>query len=88
MLAGPRGLPLLGYGPLIPKDVPVHKVMQNLAKTYGSVTGLFLGPTQAVVSVVGPQACKEALLNDDLNGRPTGALILKKLEHLERGLVN
>ena len=77
-MIGPRGFPLLGYGPLIPKNIPIYKTMQNLAKTYGSVTGFFLGPTQAFVSVVGQQACKEALLNEDLNGRPSGPVLLSR----------
>ncbi len=42
--------------------------MQILAKTYGSVTGFYLGPTQPFILVVGPQAVKEALQNNDLNG--------------------
>jgi methyl farnesoate epoxidase/farnesoate epoxidase len=38
--------------------------MQKLAKT----TGFYLGPTQPFISVVEPQAAKEALQNNDLNG--------------------
>lgn len=67
-------MPLLGYGPFIPRKLPMPTFLQNLAKKYGPVTGFFLGP-QAFVSVVGPQAIKEALLNEDLNGRPSGAII-------------
>ena len=68
----------MGYGPLLPKNVPIPNVMQKLAKTYGSVTGFFVGPTQAFVSVVGHQAVKEALLNEDLNSRPSSGIILSR----------
>ncbi len=66
---------MLGYAPLMPKKEPIFKVMQKLAKTYGPVTGFYLGPTQPFISVVGPQAVKEALQNNDLNGRPSGAML-------------
>jgi hypothetical protein len=52
--------------------------MQKLSKTYGPVTGFYLGPIQPFISVVGPQAVKEALHNNDLNGRPTGAILLSR----------
>lgn len=72
---GPKGLPLLGYFPLLPKNEPAHQVLQKLAKKYGPVTGFFVGPGRPFVSVVGPKAVKEALHNDDLNGRPDGAVL-------------
>jgi hypothetical protein len=71
-------VPLLGYAPLMPKKDPFFKTMQKLAKTYGPVTGFYLGPTQPFISVVGTQAVREALQNKDLNGRPTGAIILSR----------
>ena len=42
------------------------------------MTGFYLGATQPFISVVGPQAVKEALHNSDLNGRPTGAILLSR----------
>jgi hypothetical protein len=54
---------------------PLVKIMQTLAKTYGPVTGFYLGPTQPFISVFGPEAVKEALQNNDLNGRPSGAIL-------------
>ena len=71
-------MPLLGYTPLMSKKEPFFKVMQKLSKTYGPVTGFYLGPTQPFISVVGPQAVKEVLHNSDLNGRPTGAILLSR----------
>lgn len=68
-------MPLAGYFPLLPKNEPAYKVLQKLAKTYGPVTGFFMGPVQPFISVVGHKAVKEALHNDDLNGRPNGAVI-------------
>ena len=53
---------MLGYAPLMRKaKEPIFKAMQKWAKTYGRpVTGFYLGPTQPFISVVGPQAVKEA----------------------------
>jgi methyl farnesoate epoxidase/farnesoate epoxidase len=56
---------------------PIFKAMQKLAKTYGPVTGFYLGPTQPFISVVGPEAVKEALHNNDLNGRPSNAILIR-----------
>lgn len=49
-------------------------MLQKLAKTYGPVTGFYVGPTQSLISVAGQKAVKEALHNDDLNGRPDGTI--------------
>lgn len=49
-----------------------------MAKVYGPVTGFFLGPVQPFISVVGLKAIREALLNDDLNGKPSTAMILSR----------
>ena len=43
--------------------------MMNLSKIYGPVVGLFMGPSQPVISVCGYEAVKEALQNPDLDGR-------------------
>ena len=69
-------MPLLGYiTPFLSKKEPFYKIMQNLAKKYGPVTGFYIGP-KAFISVVGPEAVREALQNNDLNSRPSGALLL------------
>lgn len=73
--AGPRGFPIVGYLPFIPKDKPIFKMLQDLAETYGNILGFYVGPSKPFISVVGPSAVKEALQNDDLNGRPSGAII-------------
>jgi methyl farnesoate epoxidase/farnesoate epoxidase len=52
--------------------------MQNLAKTYGPVTGFYIGP-KAFISVVGPEAVREALQNNDLNSRPSGTPLIRSL---------
>ena len=74
-LSGPRGWPLVGNLPLLFGDEPPHTKLQNLAKTYGPVIGLFVGPVRPFVSVTGYKAVKEALLNDDLIGRPQSAVV-------------
>ena len=56
-------MPLLGYiTPLLSTKEPFYKILQNLAKTYGPVTGFYIGP-KAFISVVGPEAVREALQN-------------------------
>lgn len=49
--------------------------MQRLSEIYGPVVGFYLGPNQPVISVCGYDAVKEALQNEDLNGRPSNELI-------------
>lgn len=72
-------MPLLGYiTPLLSKKEPFYKILQNLAKTYGPVTGFYIGP-KAFVSVVGQEAVREALQNNDLNSRPSGTPLLRSL---------
>ena len=63
---------MLGYIPFIKKHDPVYpfKAMIKLADIYGPVVGFYMGPTQPFISVCGYEAVKEALHNDDLNGRP------------------
>ena len=73
-IKGPRGLPFLGNLNLFSAEIPINQTLQTLAKKYGSVTGLFLGPTQPFISVSGLEAIRETLLNDDLNSRPTGPI--------------
>ncbi|KAI9552865.1 hypothetical protein GHT06_020749 [Daphnia sinensis] len=75
---GPRGVPILGYLPFLSNGEPVYRTMKKLAKTYGPVAGFYVGPNQPFISVVGPQAVKEALHNDDLNGRPSNSVILAR----------
>ena len=70
--AGPRGLPLVGYVPFVTKHDPVYpfRAMIKMSQIYGPVVGFYLGPSQPFVAVCGYDACKEALLNDDLVARP------------------
>jgi methyl farnesoate epoxidase / farnesoate epoxidase len=84
--SGPRGVPLLGYIPFIKKHDPVYpfKAMIKLSEMYGPVVGLYMGPTQPFISVCGYEAVKEALHNDDLNGRPL--LVAKRTYGEELGL--
>ncbi|XP_069161652.1 methyl farnesoate epoxidase isoform X1 [Procambarus clarkii] len=70
---GPARLPLLGYLPFMEPKHP-HKQLWRLSSTYGPVVGLFFG-NQPTVIVNGWHAVKEALLNDDLNGRPENPFI-------------
>lgn len=68
----------MGYLPFLSNGEPVYRTMLKLAKTYGPVSGFYVGPNQPFISVVGPQAVKEALHNDDLNGRPSNSVILAR----------
>jgi hypothetical protein len=52
--------------------------MQKLAKIHGPVTGFYLGPIQPFISVCGYEAVKEALHNEDLNGRPSSGTITER----------
>ncbi len=51
----------------------------KLAEIYGPVVGFYLGPKQPVISICGHEAVREALLNEDLNGRPEGLAFLEKV---------
>lgn len=44
--------------------------MKKLGDVYGPIVGLFMGPSLPLISVCSHEAIKEALLNEDLNGRP------------------
>lgn len=47
--------------------------MIKLSQIYGPVTGYYVGPSQFFVSVCGYEAVREALNNQDLDGRPDSA---------------
>lgn len=65
---------MVGFIPFVTKlDAYPFKAMKKLSDIYGPVVGFFLGPRQPFISVCGYQAVKEALQNDDLNGRPSTA---------------
>lgn len=68
-------MPLLGYVPFLRKNRPICKAMAELSEIYGPVVGVFLGPAQPFVSVCGHESAKEALFNDDLNGRIDSAFV-------------
>lgn len=50
----------------------------KLAEIYGPIVGFFVGPKQPFISICGYEAVREALLNQDLNGRPEGIAFLEK----------
>lgn len=66
---------MFGNVSLVSKDKLLHIRLQDLAQTYGPVTGMFLGPVTPFISVVGYEAVKEVLHNDDIISRPAAALI-------------
>nr|QST15065.1 CYP370A3 protein [Diaphanosoma celebensis] len=86
---GPRGLPLVGYFPFLSEHDPIYpfKAMMKLAEIYGPVVGFYLGPKQPFISICGHSAVREALLNDDLNGRPEKLAFLEKTFGKNRGIV-
>ncbi|XP_032796985.2 methyl farnesoate epoxidase [Daphnia magna] len=69
---GPRGLPLLGYLPFLSSWDPQypHKAMKKISEVYGPVVGMYFGLSKPIISVCGHEAVKEALHNEDLDGRP------------------
>ncbi|EFX83937.1 hypothetical protein DAPPUDRAFT_194538 [Daphnia pulex] len=84
---GPRGVPLLGFAPFLPKNEPFFRAMQKMAEKYGPVTGFYLGPFLPFISVDGHKAVKEALHNNDLNGRPSGTLVISRTFGKKLGLL-
>ena len=55
-----------------------YKQLQHLAVKYGPVSGFYLGPRTPFISVCGSKAVREALLNDDINGRPSNWFTLNR----------
>nr|XP_046250389.1 cytochrome P450 2F2-like [Scatophagus argus] len=72
---GPRPIPILGNLLDINLDNPTAD-LERLAKCYGSIYSIFIGPRPAVV-INGVQAVREALVNKapDFSGRPQNQLI-------------
>ncbi|XP_077487746.1 cytochrome P450 2J4-like [Amblyomma americanum] len=64
---GPRGMPLFGYLPFMPKDG--HRGIERLRQKYGNVFGLQLGG-RYVVFLCDFASVKEALSQDALLSRP------------------
>lgn len=52
--------------------------MKKISEVYGPVVGLYVGPSRPVISVCSHEAMKEAMLNDDLNGRPDLAVMMAR----------
>lgn len=64
---------MVGYIPFLKKhDAKPYMALLKLSQTYGPVTGFYMG-TNLTVAVCGYEAVKDALNNDDLNGRPDSA---------------
>ena len=75
-MIGPRGWPIIGFIPKISslengKQVNLYESMWKLSDIFKSnVLGFFIGPnSQPFICVNGPEAVREALHNNDLNGR-------------------
>ena len=72
---GPKAVPILGSIPFLPKNLRaggklhVPKAFHYLAKTYGPVCGLHLGPIPTIV-ISDEELMKEALNQDSISGRP------------------
>lgn len=49
----------------------IHLVWQELHESYGNVVGLRIG-RDLIVTVFGPDAVREVLTREELNGRPDG----------------
>ena len=59
------------------EDDPIQRAMKKMSEVYGPVTGIYLG-LSPVISVCSHEAVKEALLNEDLNGRPHSSITLAR----------
>lgn len=83
---GPNGVPLLGYAPYINEHHPTYPfiALEKLAEIHGPVVGFYLGP-KAFISVCGYEAVREAFLNEDLNGRPSNAVVQFRTFHQRLG---
>lgn len=81
---GPPRLPIVGFLPFLEKHLP-HKQLWRLSSTYGPVVGLYFA-MQKIAVVNGWEALKEALQNDDLNGRPE-SLFTNLLYGRQRGVM-
>ena len=55
-----------------------YKQLKHLAVKYGPVSGFYLGPRTLFISVCGSKAVREALLNEDINGRPSNRFTLNR----------
>jgi hypothetical protein len=53
---------------------------------YGPVCGFYIGP-QPVISISGYEACKEAFMNENLNGRPDNGPARMKSKGKRMGIV-
>ncbi|XP_078024362.1 cytochrome P450 2D15-like [Epinephelus lanceolatus] len=72
---GPRPIPIFGNLLQLNLESPIAD-LERLAKRYGNVYSLFIGPRPVVV-INGLQALKEALINkaDDFSGRPQDQMV-------------
>ena len=66
----------MGCLPYLKRKDPtyIYKAFVKFSKEYGPVVGLYFGPFQPFVSVCGYEAVKEALYNEDLNGRANSSV--------------
>ena len=77
LVAGPKGLPFVGYAPFFNRHDPIypHRGMMKLAHQYGPVVGFYMGPKQPMISVCGPEAVQDVLKNQDFDARPVSAAV-------------
>ncbi|GLD48133.1 cytochrome P450 2D15-like protein, partial [Lates japonicus] len=84
---GPRALPIFGNLLQLNLESPIAD-LERLAKRYGNVYSLFIGPRPAVV-INGLQALKEALVNKaaDFSGRPQDLMVNRAVQVKDDGPV-
>lgn len=72
-------MPLVGYLPFLSSWDPQypHRALQKMSEVYGPVTGFYLG-LSTMISVCSHEAVKEAMLNENLNGRPHSSITLAR----------
>ncbi|XP_029952823.1 cytochrome P450 2D15-like [Salarias fasciatus] len=77
---GPRPLPILGNLLELSLENPVAD-FQRLAKRYGNIYSIFMGPRPAVI-LNGLEAIKEALVNKaaDFSGRPQSQMVNRAVQ--------
>ena len=70
----------MGYAPFMTRLEPKkpYRALQKLAAKYGPVTGFYVGPKTPFIVVCGAKTVREALLNDDLIGRPNNGFIVSR----------
>ncbi|XP_065352558.1 uncharacterized protein LOC135947516 [Cloeon dipterum] len=79
--------PILGSLPSLRASTPLHVTACNLAKKYGPIFGIYLGPTRTTIVVNGYEAVKNVLSREDLAYRPDAILFRERSYNKRLGVL-